>query len=110
MESVLFRREDVWRRFVDSREAADAVRPVMCNQGFYNLFLAIGAGVGALLLAIGGERCVAGLTLVGFACASMVGASIVLLATDHRRFRTAALVKGVPALVAVIAVVVIAGS
>jgi putative membrane protein len=108
LESVLFRREDVWRRFVDSPDAADALRPVMFNQGCYNLFLAIGAGAGALLLAIDGEDCVVGLTLVGFACACMVGASLVLLATDRRRFVGAAFVQGLPALVALVAVLALA--
>ena len=107
MESVLFGREDVWRRFVDSPEAAEALRPVMFNQGFYNLFLAAGAGAGAALLAIDGEDCVVGLTLVGFACACMFGASLALLATDRRRFLGAALVQGLPALVALVALVAV---
>jgi putative membrane protein len=102
MESLLFGRPDVWRRFVDDADAAAALRPVMFNQGFYNLFLAIGAGTGAALLAIDGGDCIVGRTLVGFCCASMLGAAVVLAATGAR-FRQAAIVQGLPPAVALAA-------
>ena len=102
MESVWFGRPDVWRRFVDDAGAAATLRPVMLNQGCYNLFLAIGAGGGAALLAIDGEDCTVGLTLVGFCCASMLAAGVVLAATD-RRFRQAAMAQGLPPAVALAA-------
>ena len=54
MESVLFMRPDVHRRFgLRTREEAELVRPMAYNQGFYNLFLAIGAVVRS---GLGGRR------------------------------------------------------
>ena len=43
MESVLWARPQVWRRFaVPNQSDADVLRPMAFNQGFYNLFLALG--------------------------------------------------------------------
>lgn len=101
LESVLFERPTVFRRFgLRSAEEAAVVRPMAFNQGFYNLFLALGIGVGLVLVASGQET--AGGAIVLFACASMVGAAIVLLATD-RRFLTAAALQAGPALLALLA-------
>ena len=99
MESVWFGRPAVWRRFVDDADAAAVLRPMMFNQGFYNLFLGIGAGTGAALVAIDGEDCTVGLTLIGFCCAAILGAALVL-ATTGSRYRQAALIQGVPPAVA----------
>jgi putative membrane protein len=99
MESVLFTRPPVRRRFGLSREHAAIVRPMAFNQGFYNLFLAIGAFVGIVLANTGDET--AGVAVASFACAVMLGASVVLLATD-RRFLPAAAVQGSPALAALL--------
>jgi len=94
MESVLFTRPQIYRRFLLSTQAeVDAVRPWAFNQGFYNLFLAIGVFVG---LALGGD---AGTALVAFSTASMLAAALVLVATDRRMLRAAA-VQGVPPLLA----------
>src|SRR5262245_51086358 len=38
MESVLFRRPQIFRRFLTMPGDVDAVRPWALNQGFYNLF------------------------------------------------------------------------
>jgi putative membrane protein len=97
MESVLFTRPQVHRRFGLSREHAAIVRPMAFNQGFYNLFLAIGAVVGIVLANTGHET--AGVAVAAFACAVMLGAAVVLLVTD-RRFLPAATVQGLPPLVA----------
>ena len=100
MESVLFGRPDVWRRFgIRSQSDADVLRPMAFNQGFYNLFLALGVLAGVVLAAAGHDDI--GTALVVFGCASMVGAGIVLLATD-RRLRNAAAVQALPPLVAVV--------
>jgi putative membrane protein len=98
MESLRFERPGVWRRFVDTPEAAATLRPVMWNQGFYNLFLALGAGTGVALLAID-DGDVVGRTLVGFACGCMLGAGLVLASTG-RRFVPAALVQALPPAIA----------
>ena len=91
LESLVFMRPDVHRRF-GLRTAADAeiVRPMAYNQGFYNLFLAMGALIGLVLHATGNET--AGTTAAVFACACMVGAALVLVTTG-RRFLQAALIQ-----------------
>ena len=100
MESVLFGRPDVWKRFgIRTQEEADVLRPMAFNQGFYNLFLALGVLAGVALAAAGHDD--VGLALVVFGCAAMVGAGIVLLATD-RRLRNAAAVQALPPLVAIV--------
>jgi putative membrane protein len=97
MESLLFTRPQVHRRFGLSREHAAIVRPMAFNQGFYNLFLAVGAILGIVLVNTGDAT--AGVTLAAFACAVMGGAALVLITTD-RRFLPAAAVQGVPPLAA----------
>jgi putative membrane protein len=104
MESLWFMRESVWRRFgLRSEEEAQIVRSWAWNQGFYNLFLAVGVIAGlALLLAkdFGGAQ-----VLVLFACASMVAAGVVLV-THDRRFARAAALQAVPPLIAVVSIVI----
>jgi len=96
LESVLFTRPNVWRRFgLGSDQEAAVVRPMAFNQGFYNLFLALGLGLAA------SGRPVEGEAIVLFACASMVGAAIVLRVTN-RRFLQAALIQAVPPLVVIV--------
>jgi putative membrane protein len=95
MESVRWTTPAVWRRFgVADQQAADITRPMAYNQGFYNLFLAIGAALGILLFAMGGpDALVAGRTLVLFSLGSMVGAALVLTTTGLTYLR-AALLQG----------------
>ena len=68
MESVQWTQPRVWKRFgVPDQAASDTTRPMAYNQGFYNLFLAIGAGLGLVLYWAGAEDTplrIAGLTLV----------------------------------------------
>lgn len=101
LESFLFERPTVFKRFgLRSAEDAATVRPMAFNQGFYNLFLAIGIAVGLVLVVTGQEA--AGRAIVLFACACMVGAGAVLLATS-RRFLTAAAIQAGPPLVTLLA-------
>lgn len=47
MESVAWSRPQVWKRFsVADQMTADTTRPMAYKQGFYNLFLGIGAALG----------------------------------------------------------------
>jgi putative membrane protein len=96
MESLLFRKPSTYRRFLvkDDTEMA-AARPWAFNQGFYNLFLAIGA-LGGLIW--GGDR---GHAIALFACACMAGAGVVLVASDRRMVRAAA-TQAVPPIVALV--------
>ncbi|MDJ0333631.1 DUF1304 domain-containing protein [Salinibacterium sp. G-O1] len=108
MESVLWSRPAIWKRFgLASQEHADIVRPMAFNQGFYNVFLAIGAGVGLVLL--GSESLgQAGLALSIFAAASMVLAAIVLIASSPRLAR-AAVIQGLAPLIGIVLLVLSIG-
>ncbi|WP_329004397.1 DUF1304 domain-containing protein [Kribbella sp. NBC_00709] len=96
MESLLFRKPSTYRRFLvkDETEMA-AARPWAFNQGFYNLFLAVGA-LGGLIW--GGDK---GHAIALFACACMAGAGVVLVASDRRMIRAAA-TQAVPPIVALV--------
>jgi putative membrane protein len=97
MESVQWSQPRIWRRFgVPDQLTADSTKPMAYNQGFYNLFLAIGAMLGIVLFwAAGGEAPgdVAGRTLVLFTLGSMFAAALVLLTTGMKYLR-AALIQG----------------
>lgn len=100
MESVGWSRPAVWKRFgVASQQAADTTRPLAYNQGFYNLFLAIGAIIGLILYGIGMHA--PGLALIFFTLACMLAASVVLVTTGRGYIR-AALVQGTLPLIALI--------
>lgn len=93
-ESLLWGREAVWRAFgARSAEQAEAQRVVFFNLGFYNLFLGVGALVGAGLWVADGEG-----TLVVYACLFMVAAGAVLLVRSPRAWPGALLQVGPPAL------------
>jgi putative membrane protein len=79
-------------------KAADAavLKPVFYNQGFYNLFLAVGTLVGIGFVVA--DRHEAGVALVVFGVGSMLAAATVLVSSDGSKAR-AALVQGLfPAL------------
>ncbi len=99
MESLWFMRPAVHRRFgAATVEDAQARRLFAFNQGFYNLFLAIGVIVGLAWPNAGGNS-VVGQTLVLFGCACMAGAGAVLLASGGRRMIRAAILQAIfPAL------------
>jgi len=101
MESVWFMQPRVYTRFgLASAEQAAIVRSFAFNQGFYNLFLAVGVALGLALVATGNPG--AGDVLVVFACGTMVAAGVVLV-LHNPRFLRAAAIQIVPALVAVLA-------
>ncbi|MEU4605327.1 DUF1304 domain-containing protein [Kribbella sp. NPDC023972] len=94
MESLLFRRPSTYRRFrVKDDAQATVVRPWAFNQGFYNLFLALGA-LGGLIA--GGDE---GHAIALFSCGCMAAAGIVLIASD-RRMAQAAASQAVPPILA----------
>ncbi len=102
MESVRFTEPATYHRFfVASQADAETLKPFAFNQGFYNLFLAIGAVAG--VVALNGGHAEAGRALILLACGSMAAAGIVLVAHD-RRFARAALIQAVPPLVAIVGV------
>ena len=92
MESVWWTRPSTWKRFgVADQATADIIRPMAYNQGFYNLFLGIGAALGLVLYWAGATA--AGAALVLFTTACMVLAAAVLTTTG-RGYVRAALIQG----------------
>jgi len=91
LESVRWSHPSVWRIFgLTSQDAADTTKPMAYNQGFYNLFLAIGAGIGVVLWAVNGVGDVAGRTLLLFALGSMRVGSTCVPPPSRARSRSSA--------------------
>ena len=103
LESLWFMRPSVYRRFgIESEEDANVVRSFAYNQGFYNLFLAVGVAIGIALVALG--QPVAGEAILLFACGSMIAAGVVLYLYNASFLRAAA-IQVVPPLIAVVGIV-----
>lgn len=101
MESVLWSRPAIWRRFgLRSQAEADTVRPMAFNQGFYNAFLALGAGTGLVMLGSSNWQ-QGGIALTLFSALSMVLAALVLVTSSPRLARSAA-IQGVAPLIGVV--------
>jgi putative membrane protein len=104
LESVLFRKKSVQQRFLIKSEAeAEAARPWAFNQGFYNLFLALGVVAGLILLLTGGAA-EAGFGVAVFGLLCMVLAAVVLIASNPKLARSA-LIQGAAPLVGVVLLV-----
>ncbi|PRY13925.1 DUF1304 domain-containing protein [Kineococcus rhizosphaerae] len=95
LESILWTGPRAARTFGLDVPTARASAPMAFNQGFYNLFLAVEIVAGIVVLATGHRAVGATLVLVG--TLSMVGAGLVLIASDRSKAR-AALVQIGPAL------------
>ena len=103
LESVKWRNPKTWKTFgLPSQEHAEIIRPMAFNQGFYNLFLAVGAGVGLAMLGINSTIA---FTLMFFAAASMVGAGAVLF-FSVKSSRQAAIIQAGPPLLGVLFVLI----
>lgn len=105
MESVAWTRPATWKRFgLTSQADAETTKALAYNQGFYNLFLAIGAFVGVACVAFGAAgsaQHVVGWTLVFSCCGSMLLAAAVL-ALSGRKYLRAAVLQGTAPLLAVV--------
>lgn len=103
MESFRFRRPDVHAMFQVRAADLDAVRPWAFHQGCYNAFLALQTLAGLAAVHLGDAS--AGRALVLAASASMLAASLALIAFDPRRSRVKGLIgQGAPALATLAAV------
>jgi putative membrane protein len=89
---------------ITSDAEARHTKPLAFNQGFYNLFLAILALVGAVLLVMEHTVLGASLALAGTGC--MLAAALVLLLSS-REHRGAAVKQGIAPLFAVLALVIV---
>ncbi|MBZ6371242.1 MAG: DUF1304 domain-containing protein [Microbacterium hominis] len=100
MESIQWTQPRVWRRFgVGDQAAADVTKPMAYNQGFYNLFLAIGVAIGLALFWAGDAGTtaeVAGRALVLFSLGSMLAAALVLVTSGAKYLRPAAIQGTLP--------------
>jgi len=97
LESIDFMKARVLKRFGLTIEQGAVVKVWALNQGFYNLFLALGLGYSIYLLH--GTHFESGKTLAQFILLSISGAGFVLLLSAPKKF-PAALAQAVPALTA----------
>jgi putative membrane protein len=99
LESLLWTTPRTRAVFGTSTEEAATTKLLAFNQGFYNLFLAVIAAVGVIILAVG---CAAvGSALIFAGTGSMVLAAVVLVVSSPDKARSA-LVQGIFPLVAVV--------
>src|SRR5690606_19302793 len=100
LESVLWAKPSTWKKFgLRSQADADLMESMAFNQGFYNLFLALGTFVGLLLLVWGNP--IAGKWVMLVSLSSMVLASLVLL-ISNRKMWPAVLLQGVAPLLGIV--------
>lgn len=98
LESLLWETEKVRKIFKQEEESIKYTKLLAYNQGWYNLFLAIGSITGVVLSATGQNQDMAK-TLIVFCNASMVGAALVLISSNKSLYR-GAIIQGVPAALA----------
>jgi putative membrane protein len=95
-----FMKERVFKKFGLNKEQASVVKVWAFNQGFYNLFLALGLFYSLFLLH--GEYRESGKILASFILLLIVGAGVVLFASAPKKY-PAAIMQAVPALLGLIA-------
>ena len=97
LESVRWTQPKTWKVFgIADQKTADATRPMAYNQGFYNLFLAVGAAIGVVLWIVNGTGDVAGRTLLLFSLGSMLAAALVLVTSGRKYLRPASIQGTLP--------------
>ncbi|WP_284979383.1 DUF1304 domain-containing protein [Arthrobacter sp. fls2-241-R2A-200] len=107
MESITWTRPATWKRFsLTSQADAETTKSLAYNQGFYNLFLAVGALIGIVAVAMGAPQ--VGWTLIFASCGSMLLAALVLAASGKKYLRAAAIQGTTPALAVVLGVLAVA--
>jgi len=95
LEALRWEQPSTRRVFGTTEETARTTAPMALNQGFYNLFLAVGAVAGVVVLGI--DRA-AGASLLVLSVGSMLAAALVLVVSDRSKARPAAVQGGAPAL------------
>ncbi|MCK3768472.1 DUF1304 domain-containing protein [Microbacterium aerolatum] len=107
LESLRWTEPETRRIFGVASEAdAETTKPLAFNQGFYNLFLAIATLLGIVLVLSG--LATVGLTLVFTGTAMMLAAALVLVLSNPRMAKSAAMQGGLP-LVAIVVTAVAVG-
>ncbi|GAA1950727.1 DUF1304 domain-containing protein [Nocardioides panacihumi] len=102
LESLRWEEPSTRAVFGTTAETAAITRPLAYNQGFYNLFLAVGTAVGIVLAGANRDASVA---LVAMGTGSMLAAALVLVTSDRSKARAAA-VQGLLPLLALLALAV----
>jgi putative membrane protein len=98
LESVSWTKESTRKVFgVRSAEDAELMKPLAYNQGFYNLFLALGVATGLIMIAAGAVA-QAGFAVTIFALMSMVLAAVVLITSNPKMARSALIQGAAPLL------------
>jgi len=105
LESVLWTTPRAQGVFGTTDDEAQATRQLAFNQGFYNLFLALLAIIGIVVVAAGAPA--VGIALVIAGTGSMLGAAVVLFASDATK-RRAAITQGTLPALALLALLVAA--
>jgi putative membrane protein len=109
IESLRFTSPSTMKAFgITSVQDAHTMRLWAFNQGFYNLFLAVIAIMGAVASVAAAENTKAdaiGRTLIWAAVSCMLGAAVVLVASDRTKVR-GALVQGLFPLLTIVALLV----
>lgn len=101
LESLAWTSPRARATFGTTPEEARATRQLAFNQGFYNLFLALAAGAGVVLVATADPATAAstaGATLAFTGAGSMVAAGLVLALSDRSKLRAALVQAGPPLL------------
>jgi len=98
LESVTWTKESTRKVFgVRSAEDAELMKPLAYNQGFYNLFLALGVVTGLIMICAGAVA-QGGFALAIFALLSMVLAAVVLITSNPKMARSALIQGAAPLL------------
>lgn len=101
LESLSWTKESTRRVFgIRSAEDAELMKPLAYNQGFYNLFLALGVVAGLIMIAVIGVT-QAGFAVTIFALLSMLLAAVVLI-TSNPKLARSALIQGAAPLLALL--------
>ncbi len=95
LESLRWEHPSTRAAFGTTADTAAVTKPLAFNQGFYNLFLAVVTGAGLVLW--GSHRAVA-VGLVAAGVGSMLAAALVLILSDRRMARAAAIQGTLPLL------------
>lgn len=104
LESLRWTQPATWKTFgVASQADADTTAPLAYNQGFYNLFLAVGVVLGVIMYWAGAVP--AGAAIALFAGLSMVLAAAVLISTGRRNLRPAS-IQGIAPLLGVVTLII----
>ena len=107
LESLRWTEPETRKIFGVASEAdAETTKPLAFNQGFYNLFLALATLLGIALLLSG--LTTVGLTLVFAGTGMMLAAALVLVLSNVKMAKSAAMQGGLPLLAIVVTAIAVA--